>query len=496
MEILDIVIGLSFVYLLLSLLCTAINEYVSAILNKRGKELIRGVDQLLGDANVREAFYNHPLISSIYPSRAAVEEREQRLRHALPGYRRVVQLFGWLRRSNRDARRPSYIPARHFALALLSVTDYASRLKAGQEPDDAPPVEPVAPTPGERPGGMRPWLGLRAADASPTPSPALTPATVATPLNLQQVFSALRKNRGSDVSELLLSPEVGALLSSYTVPARVRQQIEAAVAGVDSEVQKLEDSVEVWFNNAMDRVSGAYKRYTQIALVVIGFVVAIASNADTIQIWRMLAANDALREGLARRAVAYVDSVRAGASQDEEPPAGATQTPATDSAAAGAASGGNEAAPADGSAQRTTAESPVSTEDAGARYRLAKAELDSTNLRLGWTRAEALRLGLVTPKTHDWRWTAGIPPLVRTEVRAAEGETAFQWLPWRWNWGADLLSKLIGLLLTGIALSLGAPFWFDTLNKFINIRSAGRAPDEKAKSPEAAGKRLAERATK
>jgi len=54
----------------------------------------------------------------------------------------------------------------------------------------------------------------------------------------------------------------------------------------------------------------------------------------------------------------------------------------------------------------------------------------------------------------------------------------------------------VGLLLTVTALSLGAPFWFDTLNKIINVRAAGRAPDERAKSPEAPGKRLAEQPTK
>jgi hypothetical protein len=46
------------------------------------------------------------------------------------------------------------------------------------------------------------------------------------------------------------------------------------------------------------------------------------------------------------------------------------------------------------------------------------------------------------------------------------------------------LQRLIGWLLTVLALSLGAPFWFDLLNKFINIRSAGKSPDEKAKGPE------------
>jgi len=38
---------------------------------------------------------------------------------------------------------------------------------------------------------------------------------------------------------------------------------------------------------------------------------------------------------------------------------------------------------------------------------------------------------------------------------------------------------LLGWILTALAVSLGAPFWFDTLNRFMNIRSAGRAPDER-----------------
>jgi hypothetical protein len=45
--------------------------------------------------------------------------------------------------------------------------------------------------------------------------------------------------------------------------------------------------------------------------------------------------------------------------------------------------------------------------------------------------------------------------------------------------------KLIGLLLTAAAASLGAPFWFDVLNRFVSIRSAGKAPEEAPKPPRA-----------
>ena len=50
---------------------------------------------------------------------------------------------------------------------------------------------------------------------------------------------------------------------------------------------------------------------------------------------------------------------------------------------------------------------------------------------------------------------------------------------------ADWWNKIAGLALTAFAVSLGAPFWFDLLNRFMNIRSAGKSPDEKAKSSEA-----------
>ena len=38
------------------------------------------------------------------------------------------------------------------------------------------------------------------------------------------------------------------------------------------------------------------------------------------------------------------------------------------------------------------------------------------------------------------------------------------------------LHKLLGILITGFAVSQGAPFWFDLLNKITNLRSGGVAP--------------------
>ena len=50
------------------------------------------------------------------------------------------------------------------------------------------------------------------------------------------------------------------------------------------------------------------------------------------------------------------------------------------------------------------------------------------------------------------------------------GWTAWPEGGWGWVW------KIVGLILSGLAISLGAPFWFDLLSKFVNIRGSGPPP--------------------
>ena len=44
------------------------------------------------------------------------------------------------------------------------------------------------------------------------------------------------------------------------------------------------------------------------------------------------------------------------------------------------------------------------------------------------------------------------------------------------------LRKGFGWLLSGIAISMGAPFWFDLLNRVVNVRNAGKRPHSSANS--------------
>ena len=43
-------------------------------------------------------------------------------------------------------------------------------------------------------------------------------------------------------------------------------------------------------------------------------------------------------------------------------------------------------------------------------------------------------------------------------------------------------ARILGWFLTTAAISLGAPFWFDLLNKFVNLRNAGKKPESTSDS--------------
>ncbi len=82
------------------------------------------------------------------------------------------------------------------------------------------------------------------------------------------------------------------------------------------------------------------------------------------------------------------------------------------------------------------------------------------------------RLGDELPVGYDWNyvhryWSEGADP-DHLGVKAI----AVHWI-----------FNLAGWMLTAIAVSLGAPFWFDMLNKLINLRLAGQKPEKATPVP-------------
>ena len=306
--ILDVAIGIVFVYLLVSLMVSAFSELFSALLRYRGRILWQALHHLLPVANgqsLAQQIYDHPLI-------------------------------GGLSRANR----PSYIPSRTFSLALLDV---------------------VSGSTGRIAKGKHLQAGIN-----------LLPDELRRPLSL------LLDEAGNDFAQF-------------------------------------QTSIEVWFNDAMDRTSGVYKRHVQFALFVVGFLLAILLNVDTIVLANRLSHDAALRAALVANAEAAA----------KLPPPAATT---------------NE----DASLARGTRE-----------IRETMAQLDQLRLPIGWA-GPAEDLDLSSP-FRGRGFAAGI---------------------------LDALHRhLLGWFLTALAATLGAPFWFDLLNRFMNIRNAGKAPEEAPKDP-------------
>jgi hypothetical protein len=112
--ILDVAIGLSFVYLLLSTICTALTEGITTQLRSRSKYLERGIEALLGSAG-KEAFFAHPLIAS-FTSTTGDSPPRKMMRKFMSGF---ASKKSWARAD----LRPSYLPGDKFALVAREIAE-------------------------------------------------------------------------------------------------------------------------------------------------------------------------------------------------------------------------------------------------------------------------------------------------------------------------------------------------------------------------------------
>ena len=204
-------------------------------------------------------------------------------------------------------------------------------------------------------------------------------------------------------------------------------------AGQDME--QFKENVETWFNHSMDRVGGWYKRKIQAVHLIAGMLLALVLNVDSVLLMRTLQTNSSVRETLVAQAESFVDRPEVQVMASGTPPA-PTGDPVAD-------------------AKRQLE-----------AFQLFQGELMKLEVPVGWT----------TVSSGETLKTRRVWPGLLTRRTDTLGEWGSQWL-------LTLRYHFWGWLLTALAASLGAPFWFDMLNKVISIRSAGKAPEEKPKNP-------------
>jgi hypothetical protein len=310
------------------------------------------------------------------------------------------------------------------------------------------------------------------------------------------------------------------------------------------DIDRFRRNVEIWFNDGMDRVAGAYKRHTMGWQAAIGFSFAVLLNVDALVITRTLYRDPVLRQSLASEAQAYVNQPSAfvprhglefpggtvdsaqlkvtlssdnlspdrpltatvtvpGENADrtvrldaqtpnlvfdcELPPAtgvdvkkwkpslecpvlkGAQTVPVyagltADPTSESVASFRVGSAP-DPAALKSVDVSVVAKPTAGGQFDALRTQINTLGLPIGWRLCADTTSTLATP---------------------------LLWCGSNAGWSAlGFLGMLFGWMITAAAVSLGAPFWFDILKRFVSIRSAGKAPEEAPLKPKAVQQPLA-----
>lgn len=277
--IVEVVIGLSFLFAVLSLVSSGVNELISSVFALRARNLEKGVAHLLADPAEAAVIYQHPIIQSLFRSR----------------------------------RLPSYIPADKFALALLD-----TKVKAA--------------------------IGAAAGDEA-----AITSAIQGLPAG------------------------------------RVKDTLDILWRDATHDADRFRKSVEGWFDDTMERVSGWYRRLVQAILVAIGVVVAVGLNVNTLTVTERLWTDVPLRTAVVAQAQRAVP-----------PPAGDKQ----------------------------------GVQDALDNVQAGLKTIGGLSLPIGWGTS-------ARPRWSTW-YAAGA-----------------------------------GWAITALAISMGAPFWFDLLGRVARLRSTG-----------------------
>jgi len=176
----------------------------------------------------------------------------------------------------------------------------------------------------------------------------------------------------------------------------------------------------------MTRAAGWYKRKSQFITIILAVLLVGATDADTLTIVKKLYNDPVLRATVVAQAQEFAKQQPGGEAANPKKP---EPSPLGSSGDQGGLAPSEPTTPVAGNAKETLTQT--------------FATLQQLGIPLGWAS---------TPKKEEW------------------------------------VNKLIGLLLTALAISLGAPFWFDILNKITKIRSTGAEPksttkDKKEENP-------------
>ena len=221
---------------------------------------------------------------------------------------------------------------------------------------------------------------------------------------------------------------------------------------------KFKLQLEAWFDRTMEQCTEWYKRKIQVILLMIGFGIAWTFNADTFVIVKKLSTDKDAREKMVNLASAYLEN-----------------NPDRPSPFRGVLAQGDTTVSLD-SLQRqwdTLIAVRKSLED----------DMKNANTVLGLGGWLPDSISVTTPMVY-----AGIEPrlLPKQKQREIEDADVGEYVAFAFKDKISYFFKLaghhfFGFLIMAIAISLGAPFWFDLLNKMMKLRTSVKQETDTAK---------------
>ena len=222
---------------------------------------------------------------------------------------------------------------------------------------------------------------------------------------------------------------------------------EKYVSDKEQAIAKARQNVEQWFNETMDRLSGVYKRRAQVVSFFVGVTLALFVNLDSVSITESLWREPTLRQALIIQAELE-------------------------------ASRGVESGQVLGESGSLN---PVS--DLQERFK-------DLNVPLGWAiipkddASVALCKWIPTAdRKDDDRFGIRLPAIQSLEdikLYFSGQAKAICYSPAVNANSTNGYIWLLGIIITGGAAAQGAPFWFEILGKLVNVRSVGGKPEDKS----------------
>ncbi len=226
---------------------------------------------------------------------------------------------------------------------------------------------------------------------------------------------------------------------SFAILAR---RAQARVQQTGNDINQFREEVSLWFDRSMSRASGVYKRNTKGVAILIGLILVAVTNVDAGFIVDRLSNDENLRNVVTEKAISLESET------DLE------------------------------SIRTTTNEAlkelalPIGWNPTNVAQQLGCPPHNSNELT-GWEKLNKVCQVNSSPANKQ---PNQLPSNPFQAFISSTGNLLHSVAAYVVKYYSAMLRILFGWLIAGIAISMGAPFWFDMLGKFVHVRNSGSKP--------------------